>query len=95
MKGDRAALPLVRHLDLQAEHIAKLALERCQIRVDRPPVSRAPPSDVSSSTRTSSFRERFRLTNRKALADNFPGQLFWIFRRRNCAGMTHTDIALQ
>ena len=96
MEGDRAAFALVRHLNLEAEEIAELSLEREQVGVRLLcRISSARARNAAWSGIPFAARPFLRLTDRQTLGDDEPRQ----FRRIRSCGyspcMTHTDIAFQ
>ena len=96
MQGDRAALPLVHDIDANAEKIAELPLEGFEVGVDRlGGIACARPRDVLTGTRFRTSGTLFRLTDRQALLDDFPGQRFGVGRGRDGSRMPHADIAFQ
>ena len=98
MEGDRAALPFVHDLDLEAEQVAKLALEHLEIGINRlGRISGAGAGDVDARPRARFLAARpiFHLAYRQAPRDDLAGQRLGIVRRGDGAGMAHADIALQ
>ena len=97
MQRDRAALPLVRDLDLQAEmspscrssasRSASTAL--AALRALARPMSAPGPRPLRL------LGAIFGLAHRQALGDDLLGQRLGIRRRRDGPGMAHADIALQ
>ena len=90
MEGHGPALPLMRHLHLQAEHVAQLALERGKVGV-RPWLGQHEFLRAGFCP----LGPLLGLTNREALGDNFLRKSDWVRSRGNRPGMTHADIALQ
>jgi len=92
MQADGPAGALVQDLDLKTEHIPKLALERSEIGVD---LAFGENEFALGPTVLGRLRARLRLTDRKPLLDDVPGQILRIGSRCDGSGVTHTDIASQ
>ena len=97
VEGDGAALPLVRHLNLEPEHVAKLPLERGQVRVDRRGVSGAGPPAIRATARAALLAPRalLGLADRETLRDDLASQSFGIGSRRHSPRVPHRDITSQ
>lgn len=98
MQVDVAALPLVRDLDLKAEDVAELTLQRVKIGIERlPRVPGTCAADVRVGSWTPPFTTRalFSLANGKAFGDDFPGEFFRVVSRGHGTSVAHADIALQ
>jgi hypothetical protein len=91
MQGHGAALPLVGHLNLEAEHVAELALEGGEIGVDRAlRLEHQLLRPLAGALRTG-----LRLADGKAPGDDVPGQRLRVGRSCDGTRMAHTDIAIQ
>ena len=98
MEGHRSPLPFVIHLDLEAQDIAELTLERLKVGVGRLyGTAGAGTSEVGvgASARLFAPRTRLSLADRIALGDDLPGQFFGIVSVGDRPRMTHADIAFQ
>ena len=93
MKAYDALLGVVRDLDLEAQCVPQLPLERDNVRIDRTGGARS--GNLAHSAWFDGAGSLFRLTYREALGDDFPSQRFRIGRSGNSARMTHADIASQ
>ena len=98
MQRHIAALPFVRDLDLEAEDIAELTLERVEVGIGGlGRIARARPPDVGARPRPPLFAPRplLCLPDREAPGDDLARQFLWVVRGGNSPCVTHTDIALQ
>ena len=94
MQRHRSALPVMRDLDLQAEHVAQLPLKREKICVDGlGAVPRACTGNIGTRTWLDEAGALLGLADRKALGDHFLGQFLGVWSSSNRPRMTHTDIA--
>ena len=78
MERDGAALPLVRHNHLEAEHVGELPLQRLKVWIDRPRVAGACAGDVDAPAWPHPLRQRLGLAHRKALGDDLARQLLGV-----------------
>src|SRR6478736_875064 len=92
MQSYRATRAFVQNLDPEAEHVAELPLECCEIGIDL-----ALGEDESALRRAvlGRFRPGLSLANREAFFNNVLGQIFRVWRCRNRTRVAHTDIASQ
>lgn len=95
MQRDSSAASVRRDLNLQAQDIAKLALQSVDVGVPRPRFAINRWTRNASSPRLCLLGERLGLADGQALFNDLVEERFWVRSGRNRPCVAHTDIATQ